>query len=328
MNAPDLPLLRVKVARKASVAPDICAFDLVSADGNALPPFDAGAHIDVHIGPPGPGGLVRQYSLCNAPGDTQRYQIGVLRDAASRGGSRAMHDEVHEGQELSVSAPKNHFPLAAQATRSLLLAGGIGVTPILCMAERLSAAGEPFEMHYCARSRSRAAFLDRLATAPYTAQVALHFDDEAPAQALDLPRLLAAPAAGTHLYVCGPKGFMDAVLATARAQGWPESQLHWEFFAADSGPRDTDEAFEVELAASGRVVVVPKGQSIVHALAAAGVDVMVSCEQGVCGTCLTRVKAGVPDHRDAYLTPEEQAANDQMLVCCSRARSERLVLEL
>jgi vanillate monooxygenase ferredoxin subunit len=324
MNAPDLPLLRVKVARKAAVAPDICAFDLVPADAAALPAFSAGAHIDVQL----PGGLTRQYSLCNPPTETHRYQIGVLRDNASRGGSQAMHDDVHEGQLLTISAPKNHFPLAPEASRSLLLAGGIGVTPILSMAERLSAAGAAFELHYCARSRGRAAFLDRLSRAPYAPQVALHFDDEPAGQRLDLPALLAPPQPGTHLYVCGPKGFMDAVLATARAQGWPEAQLHFEFFASDAGPRDSDEAFEVELAASGRVVVVPKGQSIVQALAAAGVDVLVSCEQGVCGTCLTRVASGVPDHRDAYLTVEEQAANDQMLVCCSRAKSPRLVLAL
>lgn len=331
MNAPDSPLLRVTVARKTAVAEGICAFELVPADNTALPAFTAGAHIDVHL-PDSCGGLVRQYSLCNAPGETHRYLIGVLREPASRGGSAALHDAVQAGQALAISAPRNHFTLAEGAPHSLLLAGGIGITPLLAMAERLSARGERFALHYAARSRARAAFLDRLASAPFAAQVALHFDDEAEAQRLDLPRLLAGAAAdqpGTHLYVCGPKGFIDAVLAQARAQGWPEAQLHWEFFANDAGaPRDSDAPFEVELASSGRVVVVPRGRSIVQALADAGIEVMTSCEQGVCGTCLTAVKAGTPDHRDAYLTPEEQAANDQMLLCCSRAKSARLVLAL
>lgn len=316
--------LSVRVARKTAAAQDICVFDLVAADGTALPAFTAGAHLDVHL----PGGLVRQYSLCNAPHETQHYRIGVLRDAASRGGSQAMHERIEVGQTLDISAPKNHFPLAAGAQRSLLLAGGIGVTPILCMAEALGAAGADFQMHYCARSRRHAAFLDHLAGAPYAPRVQLHFDDEAPEQRLDIPALLAAPDAQTHLYVCGPRGFIEAVLSTARAQGWPEAQLHCEFFAGEVVSNETDAAFEVALQRSGRVVTVPKGITIVRALEDAGIPVMVSCEQGVCGTCLTPVLDGVPDHRDSYLTPDEQAANDQMLLCCSRARSARLVLDL
>ena len=317
--------LNVRVAGKTAAAQDICVFDLVAADGAALPPFSAGAHIDVHV----PGGLVRQYSLCNPPHETQRYRIGVLRDAASRGGSQAMHERVEVGQTLTISTPKNHFPLVAGASiRSLLLAGGIGVTPILCMAEALGAAGADFEMHYCARSRRHAAFLDHLAAAAYAGRVQLHFDDEAPAQRLDIPALLAAPDARTHLSVCGPRGFIDAVLSSARAQGWPEAQLHCEFFAGEVASADTDAAFEVLLQRSGRVVPVAKGITILRALEDAGIPVAYSCEQGVCGTCLTPVIDGVPDHRDSYLTPDEQAANDQMLLCCSRARSARLVLDL
>ncbi|MFO1337770.1 MAG: PDR/VanB family oxidoreductase [Burkholderiaceae bacterium] len=328
MNAPEQRLLQVRVAAKTPVAASVCRFDLVSLDGSALPAFSAGAHVDVHLG--NDGAVVRQYSLCNPPGETHRYQIGVLRDAASRGGSATLHDQVHEGQVLTIGAPRNHFPLVAGARRSLLLAGGIGITPLLAMAAQLSADGEDFALHVAARSRAQAPFAAQLTAAPYAERVHLHLDDGPAEQRLDLPALLAAPAAGTHLYVCGPQGFMEAVLATARAQGWPETQLHWEFFAnaAATAPRDSDEAFEVELARSGQVVAVPRGQSIVQALTAAGVSVMTSCEQGVCGTCLTRVTAGVPDHRDAYLTPDEQAANDQVLLCCSRARTARLVLDL
>jgi vanillate O-demethylase ferredoxin subunit len=318
--------LSVRVARKTQEATDICSLELVSTDGSALPGFSAGSHVDVHL----PGGVVRQYSLCNDPAETHRYLIAVLRDPGSRGGSVAVHDAVKEGDELKISEPKNHFALAHEAQRSLLLAGGIGVTPILCMAERLAVTGADFEMHYATRSRDRMAFIERIQGSAFAGKVQFHFDDGAPEQRLDLQALLAQPQAGTHLYVCGPKGFMDAVLGTARAAGWGEAQLHWEFFSAgaDTAPRTGDEAFEVQLASSGRVVVVPPDKTVVQALAEAGVEVLVSCEQGVCGTCLTRVLQGTPDHRDVYLTPEEQEANDQFTPCCSRAKSARLVLDL
>ena len=183
-------------------------------------------------------------------------------------------------------------------------------------------------MHYCTRSKERTAFLQHITDAAYADRVAFHFDDGDATQKLDLAATLTAPREGVHLYVCGPKGFMDAVLATARAQGWPEAQLHYEFFAGVVVASEDDASFEVQLASSGKVVRVPLGKTVVKALEEAGVEVQVSCEQGVCGTCLTRVLEGTPDHKDMYLTPEEQAANDQFLPCCSRAKSARLVLDL
>ncbi|MDC8784665.1 PDR/VanB family oxidoreductase [Roseateles koreensis] len=317
-------LLRVRVAEKRQEAVDICSFELVAADGSQLPAFTAGAHVDVHIG----NGITRQYSLCNDPADAGRYQICVLNDAASRGGSRRMHEAVGVGDALQISVPKNHFPLAVGAGKSLLLAGGIGITPILCMAQHLARVGAAFEMHYCTRTHARTAFAGRIAASPFAAQVHHHFSEDDGAARLNLQALLSAPDPTTHLYVCGPKGFMDAVLEAARVAGWPEAQLHCEFFAADLGARDDDGSFEVELARSGQVVVVGKDQSVVQALAAIGVEVPTSCEQGVCGTCLTRVLAGTPDHRDLYQTPQEQACNDQFMPCCSRSRSARLVLDL
>jgi vanillate O-demethylase ferredoxin subunit len=317
-------MLAVRVARKATEAVDICTFELVAVDGAPLPAFSAGSHVDVAL----PNGLTRQYSLCNDPLETHRYLIGVLRDPASRGGSQVLHDQVQEGQVLQISAPKNHFPLVHEAGRSLLLAGGIGVTPILCMAERLALTGADFEMHYCTRSRERTAFHGRIASSAYAPQVQFHFDDGAAEQKLDLTAVLATPQTGVHLYVCGPKGFMDAVLSTARAQGWPESQLHHEFFGAEVAPSASDVSFEVQLASSGRTITVARDQTVTQALSEAGVDVQTSCEQGVCGTCLTRVLEGVPDHKDQYLTPEEQAANDQFTPCCSRAKTALLVLDL
>jgi vanillate O-demethylase ferredoxin subunit len=321
MNASEL---KVRVALKTNEAIDIASFELVSVDERPLPAFSAGSHIDVNL----PGGVTRQYSLCNDSGEAHRYVIGVLRDAGSRGGSRAMHDEVAEGDELHISAPKNHFPLVHGATRSILVAGGIGVTPILCMAERLAVMGASFDMHYCVRSPDRAAFRDRIATSSFAAQVAFHFDDGVDAQKFDPAAALPAPQPGMHLYVCGPKGFMDWVLGTARTAGWPEERIHYEFFGAEIARSETDESFQIKLASSGRLIVVPKDQTVVQALSAAGVEIATSCEQGVCGTCLTRVLEGEPDHKDMYLTPEEQVANDQFMPCCSRSKSPVLVLDL
>lgn len=314
----------VTIARKTVEALGICSFELVSADETKLPSFSAGSHIDVYL----PNGITRQYSLCNDSSESHRYLIGVLKDPASRGGSNAMHELVNEGDALQISAPKNHFALAHEAKRSLLLAGGIGITPILCMAERLAIAGEDFELHYCARSRDRMAFHDRIQRSAFSPRASFHFDDGDAAQRLQLDAILAAPQPGTHLYVCGPKGFMDAVLSKARAAGWPQAQLHYEFFAAEVIKTDADEGFEVKIASSGRVVRVEKDVTVTQALAKAGIEVATSCEQGVCGTCLTRVLEGQPDHRDMYLSPEEQEANDQFLPCCSRSKSARLVLDL
>jgi vanillate monooxygenase ferredoxin subunit len=314
---------RVRVRRIAVEAQDVCSFELVDAEGRALPSFSAGSHVDVHLD----GGLVRQYSLCNDPRETHRYLLAVLREPASRGGSAAMHG-LCEGQALRISEPKNHFALAEAMPHHLLLAGGIGITPILSMAERLAAIGASFELRYCTRSMARTAFADRIRAPGFADRVRFHFDDGPVAQKLDIPATLAAQPEGTHLYVCGPTGFMDAVLAGARDAGWSESRLHREYFAAAAVDRSGDGAFDVQLASSGALIRVAADQSIVAALAAAGVQVPVSCEQGVCGTCLTRVLEGTPEHRDMYLTDEEHARGDQITPCCSRARSPRLVLDL
>jgi len=316
--------LTVRVARKTVEAVDICSFELVDAGGADLPPFTPGSHIDVHL----PNGLVRQYSLCNDPNERHRYLIAVLRDAGSRGGSRCMHDQLHEGDALQIGAPRNQFPLAADASHSVLLAGGIGVTPMLCMAERLWASGADFQLHYCTRSRSRTAFHDALLQRAFAPSIHFHFDDGYADQRVDLDALTAAPQPDTHVYVCGPRGFMDAVLERCRRAGWPEEQVHSESFSADLAAMAAGDAFEVMLSRSGRLVAVPAGQTVIQALEAVGVSVPTSCEQGVCGTCLTRVLDGEPDHRDSFLLPAEQARNDCFTPCCSRARSSRLVLDL
>ncbi|WP_118178579.1 PDR/VanB family oxidoreductase [Paraburkholderia phosphatilytica] len=316
--------MEVRIVRKFAAADDICGFELAREDGAALPAFTAGAHIDVHLD----GGIVRQYSLCNSPAETHRYVIGVLREPASRGGSVAMH-ALAEGSVLRISEPKNHFPLSEGATRSLLFAGGIGITPILGMAERLAALDAPFELHYCTREPARAAFRDRLAEPRFAGCAHLYFDSAPVSERIDLAATLAAAAPGTHLYVCGPAGFIAVVLDTARAAGWSEAQLHREYFAAAAQDHAAASgAFQVKLAASGRIVEVDHDETVIAALTAAGVDVPTSCEQGVCGTCLTRVLEGEPDHRDVYLTDDERAANDCFLPCCSRSKSPLLVLDL
>jgi len=313
----------VRVNNKTCEADGICSYELVRQDGQALPAFEAGAHIDVHV----TDTLVRQYSLCNPPGETHRYQIGVLRDQASRGGSRGMHEDIHVGSVLRISAPKNHFPLVP-AGRTLLFAGGIGVTPILAMAETLARQDAAFEMHYCARSPERAAFRDRIAASGFASRVHCHYDSGATHQQLDLQGVLAAPQPDTHVYVCGPQGFIGHVLATAKGLGWPPAQLHVEYFKAEAVDTSGDRDFDVKLASSGKVITIPAGRTVIKVLAEQGIDIPYSCEEGVCGTCLTRVLDGVPDHRDRYLIDEERAANDQFTPCCSRARTPLLVLDL
>ncbi|SDH53683.1 vanillate O-demethylase ferredoxin subunit [Pseudomonas benzenivorans] len=317
-------MIEVSVVARHSQAQDICSFELARADGAPLPAFEAGAHIDVHL----PDGLIRQYSLCNPPWEQQRYLIGVLKDPASRGGSRAMHEQMQVGQKLAISEPRNLFPLAEDAQRSLLFAGGIGITPILCMAERLHQLGADFQLHYCARSSERAAFVERLQASPFAERVQLHFDDGPAAQRLDAAALLAKPAADTHLYVCGPGGFMAHVLSTAKAQGWADERAHREYFAAAPVSHEHDGSFAVQLVSSGQILQIPADKSVAAVLEASGIVIPLSCEQGICGTCLTRVLAGEPEHRDLFLTEAEQAQNDQFTPCCSRAKSPLLVLDL
>lgn len=316
--------LEVRIACKQDAAQGICSLELLPLDGQTLPVFSAGSHIDVHL----PGGLVRQYSLSNDCAEADRYVIAVLREPASRGGSAAVHEQLQAGQQITISAPRNHFALHRPAQKHLLLAGGIGITPILAMARQLAREQADFELHYCARSRERMAFVEEISVASWAPQLRLHVDDAQGRPGLDLQALLQPVQSGVHLYVCGPKGFMDAVLGAARAAGWAEDQLHYEFFAGEVTKRDDDESFEVEVASTGQVVRVAPEQTVVQALESIGVCVQTSCEQGVCGTCLTRVISGQPDHRDMYLTEDEQAANDQFLPCCSRAKSGRLVLDL
>jgi vanillate O-demethylase ferredoxin subunit len=297
---------------------DVVLLTLANSDGSALPAFSAGAHIDLHLAED----LVRPYSLCGDPQDRHHYRLGILKDGKSQGGSRAAH-ALQEGDRIQVSLPRNLFALDTAASHSLLIGGGIGITPMLAMAAELHAAGRPFTLHYCARSRSGAAFVPQLESAIFAGQVRLHFSDE---QRLDLARVLSDVPPNTHLYTCGPTRLMDAVTDRARRLGFRPEQLHQECFSAEVQTGGT--AFEVVAASSGITVTVLENQTIVEALAEAGLNVNVSCKQGICGSCLTDVLEGDPDHRDHYLTDEEKADGDQILLCCSRAKCPRLVIDL
>ena len=321
--------LAVRVARRRDEAEDIAGFDLVRVDGQPLPTFAAGAHIDVQP----PGGPVRAYSLCNPPldgGPVAHYQIAVLREPASRGGSLAMHERLREGDTLTIGLPRNLFGLQP-ARRTVLLAGGIGITPLLAMARTLAAQQADFVLHYATRSAARTAFAAELKAAGFGNRVLFHHDDGEATQRFNAANALGRPDAGTQVYVCGPTGFIDHVWHSAEAAGWPMDQLHREYFGAAPAavaPDSPDGAFTVRVASTGQEVPVAADQTVIAALAAAGVDVLVSCEQGICGTCLTRVLEGQPDHRDQYLTDDEKAANDQFTPCCSRSRTPVLVLDL
>ncbi len=303
---------------KRELQGEVVLLTLARADRGELPPFSAGAHIDLHL----TDRLVRPYSLCGDPADRSCYQLGILKDSQSQGGSLAAHG-LKVGDEIPVSLPRNLFALEESAGHSLLIGGGIGITPMLAMAAELHAAGRSFALHYCARSRSQAAFLQRLEHAPWADRVWLHFSDEA---RMTLTAVLSDVPANTHLYVCGPTRLMEAVSQQAAASGFAPENVHRECFSAEV--ETSGAAFEVVAAASGITVQVAPNQTIVEALAQAGLKVCVSCKQGICGSCLTDVLEGEPDHRDSYLTDEEKADGDQILLCCSRAKSARLIIDL
>ncbi|MGQ9370469.1 PDR/VanB family oxidoreductase [Azospirillum sp. ST 5-10] len=312
--------LTVRLHRMTWEAADVLSLDFRDPDGRPLPPFAPGAHLDLHL----PGGVIRQYSLCGDPADRGVYTVAVLKTPDGRG-SRAVHETLRPGQLLTVGAPRNNFRFDP-AARYLFIAGGIGITPLLPMVRAAAAAGAPWTLHYCVRAVSAAPFLDALATVPGGA-VVLHAS--AAGTRLSVEAVLAEPAADTLVYCCGPERLMQAV--EAAGAGWPEGSLRFEWFAprsAAAAAAGESAELEVVCARSGTTVVVPPDRSILDALAAAGVDAPCSCEQGVCGTCETAVLEGEPDHRDSILSAAERAAGRSMMICVSRARGRRLVLDI
>ena len=312
------PWIPVVVTRFIEDATDVALIELGPQGSEPLPAFSAGAHIDVKIR----DGLVRQYSLSNDPATAERYRLGVLREAESRGGSTAMHANLSVGATLAVSPPRNHFALAEDAGSSLLIAGGIGITPILAMAHTLRGRGAQFALHYCVRNEGRIAFRAELESLDTT----FHVSAGPEAQRLDPQSVFENPSDARHLYVCGPRGFMDFIVAEAIRYGWCPDQIHLERFGAEI---DTDGApFTVFAKRTGAQFEVLPGQTIAAQLRAHGIDVPMSCQSGVCGTCLTDVVEGEPCHRDLVQTDAEKASNRQITVCCSRSRTKTLVLDI
>jgi len=311
-------LIDVRLTAIRYAARDTHVYELSSADGKPLPAYQPGAHIDVHL----PNGIVRQYSLLEPEPQPHRYMIGVKRDPASRGGSRYIHEELRVGKTLKISAPRNNFPLVEDASHVILFAGGIGMTPIWCMVQRLEKLGRSWKLYYACRSRSDMAFLHALESMTPSE---FHFDDEAEGKFLDVPSIIAAAPRDAHLYCCGPTPMLKAF--EAATANWPRDHIHVEYFTPKQEPAKTG-GFVVELARSGREFVIPEGKTILQVLLDAGVDVDYSCELGICGACEQRVISGIPEHRDAILTEEEQASNTKVMICCAGCKSERLVLDL
>lgn len=307
----------------------INSYELTDPDGRELPPFTSGAHIDIHLSLPKGGEVVRQYSLCNDPAERRRYVIAVLNDAGGRGGSTGLHDTLHVQDIVTISRPRNNFTLDESAAKVILLAGGIGVTPLKSMAHRLEAAGVDYELHYCTKDRAFAAFEDEMRKLADRGRLHYHFDGGDPTRGLDIKQLLADPAPGTHVYYCGPSGFMQA--CAEAAAGWHPGAVHFEHFKAPVDPAKAAAAappggFLVELASSGRLIEIGPDESIADKLNAEGVPVETSCQSGLCGTCKTRYKSGTVDHRDYILDDAER--DEYMTLCVSRCEGELLVLDL
>jgi phthalate 4,5-dioxygenase reductase subunit len=311
---------KLRVVDKKQLAGDIYLFELREPDGKPLPPFTAGAHLTVQV----PNGSRRNYSLCSSPANTSCYQIAVKRDAAGRGGSVSMTDEVKPGDLLSVSEPRNNFELHPRANEFLFVAGGIGITPILSMMRHLKTQGnDKFKLIYCTRDAGTTAFLDELSSPEFAAHVQLHHDNGSIDNALDFWPIFEFPGKA-HVYCCGPRGLMDAV---ADMSGhWPSGAIHFESFGVDASAYASNKAFTVRLDKSDRTVAVAADQSILEALRGAGLRVPSSCESGTCGSCRTRLLSGIAEHRDMVLTDEEK--DSDIMVCVSRAQSDELVLDL
>jgi vanillate O-demethylase ferredoxin subunit len=319
-------LLRVVVKRARMEAIDVRRFDLAREDGTALPGFHAGAHVDVVVHLPDRSRALRPLSIASPPSDEpDNYTLAVLFEENGTGGSIFLHERVREGYKIEISPPKNYFQLAADAGHSVLVAGGIGVTPILAMAHELSAADRPFEFHYAAKSADHMAFRQEIQGA-FGDRASLYFDGGDPAAGVDLPAVMGAPAADRHFYVCGPTGMIEAARDLGRRTGWPEESIHFEVFTPPQ-PTAGDAAVEVVAQRSGITVQVPKDTPILDALLDSGVNSDYDCRMGICGTCAVQVLEGEPAHRDNVLTDKEHARGT-MCTCVSRSTTPRLVLDL
>ena len=321
--------IELEVAQVRDETSRVRSFILRRPEGGPLPAFEAGAHVDVAVAGEAGEPLLRSYSLCGEPGTRDSWRLGVLREDTGRGGSRAVHREWLPGTRVRATLPKNHFPVAKSAqagAQHVLVAGGIGITPLLAMVHALRAAGANWALHYAARSREDAAFVPELEEVG-GGRLRLYFDGGDPARGVDVHALIAAAAPGSHVYVCGPRGLNEAVIAAAAAAGWARERVHHEFFSA-AAPAAGDASFAVHLRGSGRCVTVGTSESVLDALLREGIEPLYDCRRGECGLCAVTVVSGDVDHRDHVLSDTDRAQGRQMCICVSRVRSGELVLEL
>ncbi|HKY21371.1 MAG TPA: PDR/VanB family oxidoreductase [Vicinamibacterales bacterium] len=319
-----MSVLKVLVRSIRHEAEGIRSIELVPTEGVVLPGFTAGAHIDVSL----QNGLVRSYSLINPQGETDRYVIAVNKDRASRGGSKFVHESVAPGDLITVSEPRNNFPLSETREHAVLIAGGIGITPIWAMVQRLSAIGATWELHYACRTRRNAAFLREIEAlgSARGCKVNISFDQEPGGKMLDLGDIVRSSPPDSHFYCCGPTPMLEAYQRAT--EGLPPSKVSMEMFAAPVAAAATSGTFKVVLAKKGVTLVVEEGTTILETLLQNGIKHNYSCTQGICGTCETVVLEGIPEHRDWVLTGERKTSNKTMMICCSGSRTESLVLDI
>ncbi len=314
-------MIEVTLIKKQMIAENIVSLVLASADGTRLPAFDPGSHIDLHID----NNTIRQYSLINSLDNGKTYEIAILREAGGRGGSIKLHDSLTPGNTVTISEPRNHFPLQ-ECEHTVLVAGGIGITPILSMAQYLHSQGKSFELHYCARSDRSAAFLAEIQASPFAEHSRLYFDQQKQAFA---PQTLAHRGDDSRLFVCGPEGFIQFISNTALAAGWAEERIHYELFKRSAAPASgLGQPFSMVINSSGDVINVAADETALDALVRSGYEIPCSCEQGVCGTCVLEILEGTPDHQDMFLTDKERQQNQHFTPCCSRALTPTLTLKL
>ncbi|MEZ7490298.1 PDR/VanB family oxidoreductase [Pseudoalteromonas distincta] len=315
-------MFSVNVRSKKVETPNIVSFELIPINGQALPKFDAGSHIDVVLNDK----ITRQYSLISHPQSDEFYKIAVLKDANSRGGSIALHSDVQVGDTLSISDPRNLFALNSTHNKALLFAGGIGITPIISMARELDINGVDFELHYHAKSPVEAAFYQELVECSFSEKVFFHFSNQ---PKKDAKALIGEFKTNTHLYTCGPATYMEYIFDSAKSNHWKDEYLHKENFKAEPKAESSENIpFKLILSRSGLEIDVSAEQTALEAIEEAGIELDVSCEMGICGTCVTSVTCGIPDHRDEFFTVDEKAKNDRFTPCCSRALSDSLTLDL
>ena len=313
-------MIKVTISEKSALTQRICRLKLSAINANVLPKATPGSHIDVHL----PNGIIRQYSLCSEI-NSMDYEIAVLNEPQGRGGSSYVHESLKVGDTLTISEPKNLFPLATDAKNTLLMAAGIGITPILSMAEQLLQQGADFSLHYCIKSADQAAYIERIKNSGLAPFTHFHFSQSA---RVNLAEVIPVGHNDLHLYVCGPAGFNDAVIECASAKNWQPQNIHREYFSAAPIDHSDDGSFEIEINSSGDILTVPADQSMLDVLEDNGYFIPMACAEGVCGTCITGLLSGQADHKDVFMTAEEHAKMNQITPCCSRSRSSRLVLDL